>query len=63
MSRDCGKDVHPSYRAAQKVIRAMERRDKLRGKTIRKQAIYKCPECQGIHTTSHSYSKTRKEAA
>jgi len=62
MSRDCGKDVHPTYRAAQKVIRTMERRDKLRGKAIRKQAIYKCPECRGIHTTSHSYDKQKRAA-
>jgi len=40
----------------------MERRDKLRGKTIRKQAIYKCPECGGIHTTSHSYDKQKRAA-
>jgi len=63
MSRDCGKDTHPTYRAAQKVIRTMERRDKLRGKTVRKQEIYHCHECRGWHSTSHSYSKNRKEAA
>jgi len=62
MSRDCNKDTHSTYRAAQKVIRTMERRDKLRGKTIRKQAIYKCPECGGIHTTSHSYDKQKRAA-
>lgn len=62
MSRDCGKDTHPTYRAAQKVIRAMERRDKLRGKTIRRQAIYHCAACAGFHTTSHSYDQQRKSA-
>ena len=63
MSRDCNKDTHPTYRAAQKVIRTMERRDKLRGKTIRRQEIYHCVQCSGFHSTSHSYSKNRKEAA
>jgi len=63
MSRDCNKDTHPSYRAAQKLIRTMERRDKLRGKTIRRQEPYPCRACNGWHTTSHSYSKNRKEAA
>jgi len=62
MSRDCGKDTHPTYRAAQKVIRTMERRDKLRGKTVRKQEIYPCHECRGFHTTSHSYDRQRKVA-
>ena len=60
MSRDCGKDTHPTYRAAQKVIRTMERRDKLRGKTIRRQEIYHCVNCAGFHTTSHSYSKQKR---
>jgi len=62
MSRDCGKDTHPTYRAAQKVIRTMERRDKLRGKTIRKQDVYHCVQCSGFHTTSHSYDKQKRAA-
>jgi len=43
MSRDCGKDTHPTYRAAQKVIRAMERRDygqlKMNGKMRRSHRV------------------------
>lgn len=62
MSRDCGKDTHATYRAAQKIIRAMERRDKLRGKTIRRQEIYHCAECRGWHSTSHSYAKQKRAA-
>ena len=62
MSRDCGKDTHPTYRAAQKIVRTMERRDKLRGKTIRHQEIYHCVNCAGFHSTSHSYSKQKRAA-
>jgi len=62
MSRDCGKDVHASYRAAQKIVRTMERRDKLRGKTVRKQDVYPCTACRGFHTTSHSYDKQKRAA-
>lgn len=38
----------------------MERRDKLRGRTIRRQEIYHCHPCNGFHTTSHSYDKPKR---
>lgn len=59
----CGKDAH-TYDGARRVIKQMTWTARRKGRTVRSQAVYKCPHGNGWHTTAHSYTiKNPKKAA
>ena len=61
---NCGKTGH-TYDGARRVIKQMTWTARRKGKTARRQAVYKCPENNGWHLTSNSYTirNPKKEAA
>ena len=61
--RSCHKEAFDTWTAALRVVKRMQRVERIQGRTIHNQAPYKCPECNGIHLTSHSYNIKKKRAA
>jgi uncharacterized Zn finger protein len=61
-SPNCGKEAYRTWSAALRVIKRMQRVERLQGRTIHGQQPYRCQECGAVHLTSHSYNKKRKAA-
>lgn len=61
---DCGKDGF-TYNGARRVIKQMTWTARRKGRTVRTQTVYKCPQGNGWHLTSNSYKipNPKKEAA
>jgi len=60
---NCFKDAYRSWSDALRVIRRMQRVERLQGRRVHGQAPYKCPDCGQLHLTSNSYNIKKKWAA